>query len=279
MSPQDIRNLLGGYATGTLTDAEQQALYAAALEDEQLFAALADEQALKELLEDPTARGRLLASLDKRPSWIWKFALIGTAAVVAVVVGITTIRPTHERYAEIAHVSPPTAAPPTIQSAPPPPTPAPQRPKKAARKVSGVPLSMDAVTMEKAADLSKTATAASNADLTLRYGILKQGSTGAYAPAEMTGPFAEGDSLRVQVETSEDGTLIVSQGPSILYTASITGNVPTIIPQDSALTPKGGPLRVVFSRRVMPQANTLMRSKSAVADQPTEQISVEIKLR
>lgn len=278
MSPQEIRNLLGGYATGTLTEAEQQALYAAALEDEQLFAALADEQALKELLDDPAARGQLLASLDKRPSWIWKFALIGMAAVVALVVGIATMRPTHERYAELAHVTPPAAAPPTMESAPPPPRPAPQA-KKAARKVSGVPLSMDAVTMEKPADLSKTATAASNPNLTLRYGILKQQATGAYAPTDISGPFAEGDSLRVQVETSEAGTVTVSQGPSIVYMGSITGNVPTIIPQDGALTPKGGSLRVVFNRTARPFANTMMRSKSAAADLPSEQIAVDIKLR
>ena len=50
MSPEDIKKLLGGYATGTLTAAEQQALFAAALEDQELFDALASEQPLRDLL-------------------------------------------------------------------------------------------------------------------------------------------------------------------------------------------------------------------------------------
>ena len=41
MSPEEIKKLLGGYATGTLTAEEQQALFAAALEDQELFDALA----------------------------------------------------------------------------------------------------------------------------------------------------------------------------------------------------------------------------------------------
>ena len=58
MSPEDIKKLLGGYATGTLTAEEQQALFAAALEDQELFDALAREQALRDLLSDPASRGR-----------------------------------------------------------------------------------------------------------------------------------------------------------------------------------------------------------------------------
>ena len=38
MTDEDIRNLLGGYATGTLSDEEQRALFEAALHDEKLFA-------------------------------------------------------------------------------------------------------------------------------------------------------------------------------------------------------------------------------------------------
>ena len=53
---------MGGYATGTLTDAEQEALFAAALEDQELFDALAREQSLRELLRDPAAKAELLAA-------------------------------------------------------------------------------------------------------------------------------------------------------------------------------------------------------------------------
>ena len=64
MNPE-IRHLLGGYATGTLTDDERARLFAAALDDQALFDALAEEQPLKDLLDDPESRGYLLAELDQ----------------------------------------------------------------------------------------------------------------------------------------------------------------------------------------------------------------------
>ena len=64
MTPE-IRHLLGGYATGTLTDDERARLFAAALDDQALFDALAEEQPLKDLLDDPESRGYLLAELDQ----------------------------------------------------------------------------------------------------------------------------------------------------------------------------------------------------------------------
>ena len=66
MSEHDLEKLLGGFAADTLTPEEKQALYSAALQDQQLFNALADEQALKELLSDPDVRRRLLASLKQK---------------------------------------------------------------------------------------------------------------------------------------------------------------------------------------------------------------------
>jgi hypothetical protein len=99
MRREDIPKLLGGYATGTLTAEERQALFEAALEDQELFDALAKEQALRELLEDPAARAHLLAALDDGPlpwpvgqalppanwprrfeRWLWGHAM-GLAAV------------------------------------------------------------------------------------------------------------------------------------------------------------------------------------------------------
>ena len=66
MSDHELEKLLGGYATNTLTPKEKQALYTAALQDQQLFNALADEQALKELLSDPDVCRKLLASLEQK---------------------------------------------------------------------------------------------------------------------------------------------------------------------------------------------------------------------
>ena len=75
MRPDEARKLLGGYATGTLTPEEQQALFAAALEDQELFDELAQEQVLRETLDDPGARAELLAAVTERKQWL--------AAVVA----------------------------------------------------------------------------------------------------------------------------------------------------------------------------------------------------
>ena len=64
MTPDDARKLLGGYATGSLTEAERTALFEAALEDQDLFDELAGEQVLKEVLDEPGARQRLIAALE-----------------------------------------------------------------------------------------------------------------------------------------------------------------------------------------------------------------------
>jgi len=104
MKPEDAARLLGGYATGTLTDAERQALFQAALDSQELFNALGDEQALKELLEDPAARRRLLEALGeaRRPlferaaAWFtrpstWALAGGATAAVLLAVIAVRSL--------------------------------------------------------------------------------------------------------------------------------------------------------------------------------------------
>ncbi len=63
MNRSEAEQLLGGHATGTLTEAEQRQLFAAALEHQELFDALADQEGLRELLADPAARAQLLSAL------------------------------------------------------------------------------------------------------------------------------------------------------------------------------------------------------------------------
>jgi hypothetical protein len=67
VTPGEIRKLLGGYATGTLTEEERNLLFSAALEDQELFNALADEEALRELLAEPATRQILLEELQRQP--------------------------------------------------------------------------------------------------------------------------------------------------------------------------------------------------------------------
>ncbi|MGZ3708798.1 MAG: hypothetical protein ACXVBC_07805 [Bdellovibrionota bacterium] len=68
MTPDEIRKLLGGYATGTLSETERNLLFSAALEDQELFNLLADEEVLRELLEEPATRQILIEELQRQPA-------------------------------------------------------------------------------------------------------------------------------------------------------------------------------------------------------------------
>ncbi len=62
--PKSWEQILGGYATDTLTAEEKRQLFEAALHDQPLFDTLADEEGLKVLLADPDSRQRILTSLQ-----------------------------------------------------------------------------------------------------------------------------------------------------------------------------------------------------------------------
>lgn len=115
MTPDPIRDLLGGYATGNLTPEQRRALAEAALHDQELFEALALEQPLRDLLDDPAARAHLLAALDTpERGWFgvrrWRLipALVGLAAC-AILAGVFVTRRA-PRPVEIARVEPPKVA-------------------------------------------------------------------------------------------------------------------------------------------------------------------------
>ena len=97
MTPLEVRKLVGGYATGSLSDEERQLLLEAALEDQDLFDELMGEHALKELLDEPGARARLIAALapalaPRKPFliriWPWVAATGATAAGVVLSFGL-----------------------------------------------------------------------------------------------------------------------------------------------------------------------------------------------
>ncbi|HUO30213.1 MAG TPA: hypothetical protein VMU80_13415 [Bryobacteraceae bacterium] len=102
MSREEIQKLLGGYATGTLTEAEQRDLFAAALEDQELFDALAKEQALHDVLREPAARRQLIEALGppREPfgvrvwQWLRRPAGIAMTAGLAVtlIIGAIVLR-------------------------------------------------------------------------------------------------------------------------------------------------------------------------------------------
>lgn len=110
MSGEDIRKLLGGYATGTLSADEQEALFEAALHDEKLFAALADEHALREMLGDPGNRAALLRALAPQArGWGWRWMVpMGIAVGLVVITSVIFVfqRPASRSTFETAKVSP-----------------------------------------------------------------------------------------------------------------------------------------------------------------------------
>jgi hypothetical protein len=103
-TPEEM--LLGGHAFGTLTDDERRKLYAAALEDQELFNLLADEEPLRELLKDRSVRRDLLEALEKPTpfealraflgqSATWAHLVVATAALVVLVVSWKFLLPQH----------------------------------------------------------------------------------------------------------------------------------------------------------------------------------------
>jgi hypothetical protein len=126
MTRDDARKLLGGYATGSLTEAERKLLFEAALEDQDLFDELAREDELKQLLDEPGARNRLIAALTpppeegvvliRRPIWIW--SAVALAAVAFAVTAWTVLRPTKPvQVAQMADRAAPLPAPTTAEPA------------------------------------------------------------------------------------------------------------------------------------------------------------------
>ena len=132
MKREEIRGLLGGYATGSLSDAERRALFEAALDDQELFDELAREQALKELVETPGAKQRLLAAVSPKPWWRQWWVWYGSAATaVAVAAGIVLLMQPAPKPVEVAEVQAP-QTPPAPQPAPPPAAAQPPAARKAA---------------------------------------------------------------------------------------------------------------------------------------------------
>src|SRR5689334_578931 len=95
---------MGGYATGSLTEAERRMLFEAALDDQDLFDELAREQSRKKLIDTPGVRDRLVAKLEpsegqtvrggwKRPlAWGLSVSFVVGMSLTAVYVMRSTMR-------------------------------------------------------------------------------------------------------------------------------------------------------------------------------------------
>jgi len=144
MNKEDIQKLIGGYATGTLTDEERKALFEAAIEDQDLFDSLQDEQALKELFDDPFSREQVRSAAAEslpqsqktsriswfRRPWIWASAASVALAGILVVALVRwdRMQPQPEQQKQVVASGRQPAAPVVEEKSPPAPPPEPEKP-------------------------------------------------------------------------------------------------------------------------------------------------------
>ena len=135
MPSDDILDLIGRYSTGSLTAEEQQRLFTAALNDQELFDQLAREQDLKQLLDEPGVRDRMIRALEPpRRKTAWIFGVAATAALSAALM-VILLRPTPKPPPQLAdakipastEVAQPESAPPPVATPTPAAAPAPVR--------------------------------------------------------------------------------------------------------------------------------------------------------
>jgi len=229
MTQEEIRRLLGGYATNTLTESERAALFEAALEDQELFDALHNEDALREVLVDLISLEQVRQALQpaRRVSWMRRPWVIGTAgvavaAVVAVAIVIAQRKPAQQAPAvpqiapsEIAQspaqpkpIEPKAAAPRNKKSAPPIPPPAIR--EFAPSPVGGIVGAIGGAAAESAA----------NAPLysgpLVRYSVLRSGPSG--------------DAIRIEVVSQLAGSLA-------LYRMGVAGQWQRVFPMNGSGIP------------------------------------------
>ncbi len=258
MTRDEGRKLLGGYATGSLTELERQLLFDAALDDQELFDELADEQALKELIELPGAKRRLLEALGPETSnrawWAQPWPWAAAAVLAAVSVTVWLLVPKNEARIEIAQtVEAPIPSAANQNAVPPPATVQP-----APKAESPAP-----VTLEKSATETAAATAAQPPAQAKELAEARLA-----APAAAPKPaLALRDSIRITGQPAAQGFLATDSAVQ----------APATVPTGDALTYEvkdTGFLRIVPARagvlEIMAGTRTLFPSNPVIAGTPIE---------
>lgn len=257
MRPEDIRKLLGGYATGTLTEEERRALFEAALTDQDLFNELNRDQELQELITDPATRRELLRALPEperpRLSLGWRWAVVGGLAAAAMV-AIVVVRSSAPQ---------PKPEPVLVAKRQELPAVAPARKAMVKQDAIAAPVQMSSSEQSARLDASQSraapmmarsaigmaqfaARAPSQASI-IPYRILRRNVEGGDAEVDSQTEFQATDLVRVVFEPLESGRLQVTSGSAgakvLLDTAATSGGAYTL-----DVPPEEQRLVVTFSR-------------------------------
>ena len=213
MSKDEARKLLGGYATGSLTEAERTALFQAALEDQDLFDELAGEQVLKEVLDEPGARQRLIAALEpprRHRAWLW--ATAAATVAVAVVIGIVVSQrtpPPPQQIAQVLKSPEPAAAP--VEPSPPARAPAPLR-----RKVAPAPPPVPAAPEPQAKPQAASQSLRVN-------GVPQVSEASAIAPLGFAFNYSVGADGFLEITPAARGFLSVTASDAVVFPSTLVG--------------------------------------------------------
>ena len=245
MTREELQGLIGGYSTGSLSEAERKALFEAALEDQELFDELAREQALKSALEEPGARERLLAALEPRaaparPWWKMTWAWAAAAAACAVVIAGVALERSTVRVEEVARLQAPEPVAPGVPL--PAPTVSPSTPRPAPKVTESV---RQSAPPPPTVAVPRPATGPLPADSPAPPAELKK----AEAPAEA----ARADSVAaIAPQQLAAGAPVVAPGPQA-FTQGTIGGVAAGARRLSPAAPAAKASRFAFDYSVTPQ--------------------------
>jgi hypothetical protein len=235
----EIRKLLGGYASGTLTEEERAQLYQAALDDPAVFEVMADEQPLRDLLEDSSHRAELLAAVQHRPfsmaaslrDWFERpksKVLVALGVVALVAIGVKQMTELHEgsQPRQVAQVlRPPEPAPRVEPQQPAVPETAPVTPAPAPKRKAAAPAAASAPFRDEAPPPPPPTAARSVSAVPKPVEVLTWTVQ------------HESGTARVRIESTEEGTLLARQGGEVLYAGAIAPGIPVAFERPISAAP------------------------------------------
>jgi hypothetical protein len=273
---EDARKLLAGYATNTLTDEEKKALFAAALDDPELFAEIAGEEPLRELLDQPAARTELLNRIEpasapfrerfaawlRRPGPLAGLATAATAIAVVSLLPLIRMQPTPT---PMIVAKTPTMRPAEVVA--PPPEQAQPEPVKS-RAASPKPKVPATAHVEMASPPPVAAEVAQMPAAILDYSVLTRDSAGNFVEVKKGTPLADGTVVRLRFRSLEAGRMSVRDSERSLFAGQLAANAdveigPIEMDRDHTIEVAFDP---GFGARLMAFQATPERRKAAVAD-------------